>query len=803
MLGALNRRLVWLATIDMETLAEPTNLLAAILARVSEAAWGRGAEERDVAGLLESRSESRDTLLHLQHLETNVALAWDGNLAARGGQLDPDSFAIEVMRTERARLSLNRSIREALDDLARKVFGKDGRDGVSNPLFVLSVDDFDLNPLRCLDLLRALRMVSVPRLFTVVLGDVKVAEMLFNLKLSGDFARLAGRSGREDLLSLSAEDVRGLAGEVAANAIRKLLPPAQIIRLEHMTPAEALKYAPARDKPAPTLYGVLAASPLRVNARYQLAYRMANLAEFFQLQTPNMDLPESALERAEQPAPVGPGAEIARGVYTGSLVFSNSPRRIADLWHELELHLSDTARETLAKKELPREPAASYDHVRAIVGVFANHCQRSIAEDTQLPDRGRRTLLHAIRKNRYGYWELDTQAYTVKSKTGTAYAFGIPPESDKKGKGKNATPRKLEPPYQRVVVYRTNGWSIRVPADKPKKAVELDDATAAALIAFHDLIILPNLGTQGAGIWEEMTRRRRLEWDSPATEWRCQGRRVHIKWPSASWSTFREYDFLISAWRRVINWLDQESPPLVKTLCRFEALAFAWIDLNLMVLDPWAGPPEGSGGLGKTPTWKHLAWPAGFHAPETSRRKLEPNWPQLINILGEFVQEYYPVSDITGQREPKSHPSLYRALDWLTQMAVFLMPETLGTSLRETIDKYFPAEPKEDSTLGRGPSEVLGLKALYDYWRSSAEDIRSHRAQKFAYLRSRGAVDSAEYLMTAEPPACLQDKKDVKYTPTEDLIEYFQEEIGRNEKGLKGKGKVFSSAAQDGESTVS
>ncbi len=359
-LGDLSHRLVWLAPIDMEPLAEPTNLLAAILARFSEAARGRGGEERDVGGLLESRSESRDTLLQLQHLETNVALAWDGNLAARGGQLDPDNFAVEVMRTERARLALNRSLKLALDDLARKVFGKDGRDGVSNPLFVLPVDDFDLNPLRCLDLLRVLRMVSVPRLFTLVLGDVKVAEMLFNLKLSGDFARLAGRSGREDLLSLSAEDVRGLAGEVAANAIRKLLPPGQIIRLEHMAPAEALNYAPAPDKP--TLHRVLAASPLRVDSRYQLAYRMANLAEFFQLDPLETRLPESAVKRAEQPAPVGPGAEIARSVYTGRWVLSNSPRRIADLWHELELHLSKTARETLVRGKLPRELAASYDH---------------------------------------------------------------------------------------------------------------------------------------------------------------------------------------------------------------------------------------------------------------------------------------------------------------------------------------------------------------------------------------------------------------------------------------------------------
>jgi hypothetical protein len=49
-----------------------------------------------------------------------------------------------------------------------------------NPLFVLPIDDLDLNPTACLAVLNLLRVVSVPRLFTVVLGDLEVAEVVVN-----------------------------------------------------------------------------------------------------------------------------------------------------------------------------------------------------------------------------------------------------------------------------------------------------------------------------------------------------------------------------------------------------------------------------------------------------------------------------------------------------------------------------------------------------------------------------------------------------------------------------------------------
>src|SRR5262245_39881816 len=128
------------------------------------------------------------------------------------------------MRTERARLSLYENLSEVLDRLARYESG--------NPLFILPIDDFDLNPPVCLGLLQLLRMISVPRLFTFVLGDVDMAEVVLNLKLSSALAEVAAGATSKDLLSILPTEAATMAGEIAAQSLRKLIPPAQRLLLQ-------------------------------------------------------------------------------------------------------------------------------------------------------------------------------------------------------------------------------------------------------------------------------------------------------------------------------------------------------------------------------------------------------------------------------------------------------------------------------------------------------------------------------------------------------------------------------------------
>ncbi|MCI0653303.1 MAG: DEAD/DEAH box helicase family protein, partial [Methylococcaceae bacterium] len=150
-------RTIWLEPLDMEPLPGPANLLAAVLARIETAfklyipLTTTQDDCRGPRGILELCPDYLEAFQKLQRIQADVALAWDGNISERGAHLDPDSYAVEVIRAENARLSLNKHLSGTLDDLAKNISSVCG---VTNPIFVLPVDDLDLNPTRCLEILR-------------------------------------------------------------------------------------------------------------------------------------------------------------------------------------------------------------------------------------------------------------------------------------------------------------------------------------------------------------------------------------------------------------------------------------------------------------------------------------------------------------------------------------------------------------------------------------------------------------------------------------------------------------------------
>lgn len=232
-LRVLRGRVVWLEPIDMARFPGPANLLAAILARIEYAVrpfvfpatterGGRSAG-RETLGMLGKYPEGLDPMLLLQRLQTTVAIAWDGNLPDRRGEIDPDDYAVEVMRAERERMTFNVKLSEALDALAAVVPGT----GAGGPLFVVALDDVDLNPLRCLETLKLLHFLSVPRAFTIVLGDMDMVDIVLNLKHFGDFSSLVGYRARSNTISMLVRDVATRVGQLSASTMRKLLPPAQ------------------------------------------------------------------------------------------------------------------------------------------------------------------------------------------------------------------------------------------------------------------------------------------------------------------------------------------------------------------------------------------------------------------------------------------------------------------------------------------------------------------------------------------------------------------------------------------------
>ncbi len=218
-------RIYWLETLDMEPLPENANLLAAILVRIDEAL--RGDSPRS---FLDDLDAKESITADLAQLEQDAVISWRGSSPERISSIDPSYAAQEVLMTERAALELNQRLGSVLDRLAERL-----NKGVGAPIFLLPVDDFDLAPAKCLELLRIIRMVTTPRLFFLIAGNTRMAEQMLRLQSEGELASLAGR-----MTTASTSRIQAAAVEISANNLRKLIPPRQRINLRVLRASEAL-----------------------------------------------------------------------------------------------------------------------------------------------------------------------------------------------------------------------------------------------------------------------------------------------------------------------------------------------------------------------------------------------------------------------------------------------------------------------------------------------------------------------------------------------------------------------------------
>jgi hypothetical protein len=230
------RRFVWLKTLDMEPLSGAANLLAAILVRIGEKLDSPGFRVPSrAAAVFDDLDEHEKTASELQELEMDAVLAWQGTDSRRAEHTDPTVYASEVVRSERAGLRLNPRLRGVLKGLAGLITAAGA---AQDPIFVIPIDDFDLAASRCLELLRIIRMVTAPHLFFLVAGNTRIAEIVLRLETEGDLAKLVGRH----LVPEEARWLRQTGVEIAANNLRKLLPPEQRARLDEVDAKEALTF---------------------------------------------------------------------------------------------------------------------------------------------------------------------------------------------------------------------------------------------------------------------------------------------------------------------------------------------------------------------------------------------------------------------------------------------------------------------------------------------------------------------------------------------------------------------------------
>lgn len=119
-------KIIFLETIDLRLLPTSTRLLSSILARIDACVADKGLRS---IGLLERRY---DALMELQRLQCDVVIGLEGNLDERKGFLDPDTYAMEVMRAARATVGITKRFHETLAALGKDHF-------VVNSLFLIGI----------------------------------------------------------------------------------------------------------------------------------------------------------------------------------------------------------------------------------------------------------------------------------------------------------------------------------------------------------------------------------------------------------------------------------------------------------------------------------------------------------------------------------------------------------------------------------------------------------------------------------------------------------------------------------------
>lgn len=698
-------RIQWLEPIDMEPLPSSANLLAAILARIGGVVKQVDAQQCGCRGLLEPTTDLQAAVDDLNRLRTNVAIAWDGNIESRKPQLDADAFAIELMRVEDSRLDLLPTLRGVLDRLTKAGLPKD-------PLFLLPIDDFDLNPVACVSLLRLLRMISVPRLFTLVLGDVDVANVIMQLKFSRDLAEVYGEgidiyTGGEGKNPLLAEVAR-IAGDVSANAMRKLIPPRQRIELPMLSVVEALNFRPPGtkegDKRLHELLGDCVIERVRLT---EPNVEESNLREFLlqpgpiALTTgPSTNSPERAEPERKTPGKPSERTIVREdlGPYRALNLFRSTPRRITDLW--LGLHgLMES-----------RESQNAETNAEKLLDFFAEYCRQILAEAGTLTPEGRRTTSLALRPTATGDWDFTALPFYVQSQAGAIRAFvrsHTLAEDEYRLRfqfGSGGDWRFEVDPNWKTAQRSSQGTNAgREYAERRDRAPDLSPDTAGALMLVHDLLALgPNRDRLQASLihWDFGDQWATVEWMLGLQQ------RMKMRWPPPPGSSFFEFDQFTFMWRNALQHIVALPEQGFESIV---AAAFHWIDAGTAVFDQ--RPPQFVASFPTKVDWSSL------------RTRLEALIP--------LVNDHASACD--------------KAAAWLSDVCIITMPE-------------------------RGlPAHVHGLLAgkrskLHDYWGQRAGLlIQQRRVTRLAEMSLCGLSKLAESFRSAE-------YLDPRLVPSKDLV---------------------------------
>jgi hypothetical protein len=178
-------RFVPLDVIDLRVLPDHASLLMRIAS-----AFYRITEE-----LREGQTDAREPLESpklWRELARTIAYGWDANVRERRSQIDPELYMLELEDAERRGSDVSSHFRAFLDALhsdfvrANKL-DRDRRKGETHsPLFIVPIDDADMNPRRIAELVELMRVVWHPAVAFLMTGDSELFVPTLRAHLLGE-----------------------------------------------------------------------------------------------------------------------------------------------------------------------------------------------------------------------------------------------------------------------------------------------------------------------------------------------------------------------------------------------------------------------------------------------------------------------------------------------------------------------------------------------------------------------------------------------------------------------------------------
>ena len=523
------KNVTWLDVLSLDPMLRGTNLVAAIFARITEAA-ARNSDDRQFqsGGLLDPVSIGERALHELGSLRSDAVMALEGNLSERAGGMDPESYAITATENEKKKMEvadrLNRVLRRLIE-------GATGSTEVAvRGLYILPIDDIDSAPERAVEMLKLAYSLSIPRLVFLLLGSADVADQFLFYHVQGELLQLMG-SG-EHLETAAQEQVTATANEIASSSLRKMVPPSQRIHIEPLTLEHARRFR-AGQKVSGESSETLAARLRGIGFSASVFSSATTVPE--KRVPPRVDLHSLLLTK-------DPFGDEEDYFYDGQGLLRTAPRQLSDLYSLVERaskqNPSQPAQPSKSSQQGDHQPAedAQNDHSQLIEDLFTEALRPLIDEDGQLTPVVQREIKSCLQREELSRKiELTPPALRMVTETGDHFELEVDPF---------ATPLLSLNPSCHIVSRRVRNLAIQS-ARPGAKERQLAESSRSTFKVIHDLIRFTGAGVVTASI--PHSDRAQLAF----TQWNDGiNAPFEIPWLQTDWATFWHTDLFFRVWNR-------------------------------------------------------------------------------------------------------------------------------------------------------------------------------------------------------------------------------------------------------------